>query len=649
MNVLVVSHYSLPHVGGIEVLLDQLGRVLVRQGHRVTVVSSRDGAAAEEERDGVRVLRVAAWNGLERRWHVPYPIFAPSLVSVVGRAVRAADVVHAHGVLYLGSLCALFWAWWWNKPLVLTEHVGFVPYRNAWLNRLQRLGLAITARLFLRRADAVITYNTAVHDWLRGLTPHPERLHFVRNGVDVERFRPAAADERRAARQRLGIDCARPLALFVGRFVEKKGLDELLRAVDGSFELLLCGRGELPFTPAAPVHILRDIEHEHMPEVYRAADVFVLPSRGEGFPVAMAEAMASGLPVVAARDPTYDTYVSDVEMVQTSGDAASVRAALLPLLADDGDRVRRAAAARACAERNFSLAAWTTNHLSIYGDVQSYRRLRAALAPLSYDLATRIKLPVLRQLLGESPPRPRADIGPGSGYGAHAVFSSGPIIAIDISGVNLSALQTRARTAGCPYRFLGVQADLSALPLRDGALGTILCTEVLEHLADDHRAAAELSRVLAPGGRLVAEVPHIARGYASYLERLGVTTVHDVPGPEFHHRPGYTADGLAELFRPHGLRITRQSSFVGWVGLLLMDSVALVHLLYERLRFGRAAWTWADVRQLTDSPVFRVYRWLFPVLYAVSGLDALVSRGVGFVLAMRLEKPPQNNGHGPSG
>jgi len=355
----------------------------------------------------------------------------------------------------------------------------------------------------------------------------------------------------------------------------------------------------------------------------------------------MAEAMASGLPVVAARDPTYDSYVSDVEMVQTAGDAASVRAALLPLLADDADRAHRAAAARARAVRNFSLAAWTTSHLSIYGDVQSYRRLRAALAPLSYDLATRIKLPVLRQLLGESPPRPRADIGPGSGYGAHAVFSPGPIIAIDISGVNLSALQTRAREAGCPDRFLGVQADLSALPLRDGALGTILCTEVLEHLADDQRAAAELSRVLAPGGRLVAEVPHIARGYASYLERLGVTTVHDVPGPEFHHRRGYTADGLAELFQP-GLRVTCQRTFLGWIGLLLMDSVALIHLLYERIRFGRAAWTWADVHQLTGSPVFRIYRWVFPILYALSRLDAVFSRGVGFILGMRLEKPPRH-------
>ena len=52
MNILLVSHYTLPHVGGIEVLLDQFGRALVQQGHEVTVISSRTGAAAAEQRGG---------------------------------------------------------------------------------------------------------------------------------------------------------------------------------------------------------------------------------------------------------------------------------------------------------------------------------------------------------------------------------------------------------------------------------------------------------------------------------------------------------------------------------------------------------------------------------------------------------------------
>lgn len=638
MHILLVSHYTLPHSGGIEVLVEQMGRTLVRQGHTVTVVSSRTGAAAEEERAGVRIIRVAAWNFLERFLHVPYPLFAPTLLPILRRAVSGADVVHVHGFLYLGSWCALLWAWWLNKPIVVTEHVGWVPYRNPFLNWIQRLALALTARLFLRRADAVITYNSAVRDWLTRLTPYPERMHFVRNGIDTEQFHPPSAQERAGARHQLGLPADRPIALFVGRFVEKKGLDVLLGMRNGGFDLLLCGRGELPTDMASSVHVLRDVEHDRMPQVYHAADVFVLPSRGEGFPVAIMEAMASGLPVVAAQDQTYDAYVSDREMLQTVGDANSLSAALTSLLANDADRRRRAQAARERAVRDLSLAASVVRHLDIYEQARGFRRLATALAPLSYDLPTRLKVPVLRDLVGQDPPLPRAEVGPGSGFGAHHVFGPGTIIAIDISRGNLQALKQRASDAGNPGRFAPVQADLAALPFRNGTLGTILCTEVLEHLADDCGAAAQLERVLAPRGRLVVEVPNITRGYASYLELLGVQTVHDVPGPEFHHRRGYTPETLAGLFEPLGMRVTQDRTFLGRLGLLLMDSVAAVHLVYERLRFGRSAWTWSDVYQLTDSPIFRLYRLLFPLLRTLARLDAVFSRKTGFILGVRLEK-----------
>jgi glycosyltransferase involved in cell wall biosynthesis len=246
MKVLLVSHYTLPHIGGIEVLVDQHSQHLAQRGHDVTVLSSRVDAPAEERRGSVRVIRVTAWNVLERWLDVPYPLFAPSLITTLYRAVRAAEVTHVHGLLYLSSLCALWWAWWLDKPLVLTEHVGFVPYRNGLLNLLQRVALALAARLFLRRADAVVTYNSTVHRWLAALTPYRERLHVVRNGIDVEAFRPPSAVEREAARTRLGLDPVRPLALFVGRFVEKKGVDTVLAAADGTFDLLLCGSGTIP-------------------------------------------------------------------------------------------------------------------------------------------------------------------------------------------------------------------------------------------------------------------------------------------------------------------------------------------------------------------------------------------------------------------
>ncbi len=102
MHVLIVSHYLPPHVGGIEVLVSELAARLRGAGHRVTLLSSAIGAKGTE--DSIDTHRVPAWNILEDNLHVPFPIFAPSILPTMRQAVRSADVVHAHGVLYLSSL-----------------------------------------------------------------------------------------------------------------------------------------------------------------------------------------------------------------------------------------------------------------------------------------------------------------------------------------------------------------------------------------------------------------------------------------------------------------------------------------------------------------------------------------------------------------
>jgi phosphatidylinositol alpha-1,6-mannosyltransferase len=639
MHILIVSHYTLPHVGGIEVCVDQLSRALARDGHEVTVVSSRAGASPVEWRDGVRILRVAAWNGLERSLHVPFPIFAPSLLTSLWRATRRADVVHVHGVLCMSSLCALFCAWWMGKPLVVTEHVGFVPYKSQLLNTIERIALAIAAPLFLRRADAMIALNDRVRDWLARSSPYPERLHILPNGIDTARFRPASAEERKQARLELELASDRRLVVFVGRFVQKKGLDCLLQIPDGTFDVLMCGSGEFPAAPRpAGVHVVRNLPHESMPDVYRAGDVLVLPSCGEGFPLSVMEAMACGLPVVAARDTVYDRYVSEGEMVQTEPNPASMRAAVRWLLEDGNEHMRRSRAARARALSSFGLTASVAGHLRLYERARVYRRLSNELSLLGTDLATRLKVPVLRSLLTGSEDAPCVDIGPGSGYTAHHVFPPGPIVVLDLSHDNLRALCTAAAEAGCPERFLPVQADLTALPFRHGSLGNVLCAEVLEHIENDQQAAAELIRTLAPNGALIVEVPNASRGYASYLERLGVRTVHDVPGPEFHQRPGYTPESLAELFRPSGGRLGERRFLIGFVAQALIDAVAAAHLVYERLCLGRSSWTWSDVKAVARSPVFRIYRAVFPFLLLLARLEALFVKRTGFTLAARFEK-----------
>src|SRR5512141_2256986 len=104
-----ISHYALPHLGGIEVVIDQLARAMTARGHSVVHLaadSTRPGEHAEAE-PPYEVVRVPAWNPTEMRWGVPYPLFLlPQLRKALRAATAHADVVHAHGLLYQSSSAA---------------------------------------------------------------------------------------------------------------------------------------------------------------------------------------------------------------------------------------------------------------------------------------------------------------------------------------------------------------------------------------------------------------------------------------------------------------------------------------------------------------------------------------------------------------
>jgi len=124
----------------------------------------------------------------------------------------------------------------------------------------------------------------------------------VRNGVDLERFRPGDQGEARAA---LGLPAAGRIALGVGRLVTTKGFEVAARAVLAlpDTHLVLIGDGPERQRIAAiggeRVSMLGALGPDEVAEAFRAADVFVLPTHREGWPNVVTEALASGVPVVA--------------------------------------------------------------------------------------------------------------------------------------------------------------------------------------------------------------------------------------------------------------------------------------------------------------------------------------------------------------
>lgn len=364
-----VAHQVPPHLGGLETVVAAETRGLRDRGWEVTIVSSAGtvGPGTRVE-DGVRTVRVRAWNGFEERWGVPFPLFSPRLVLALGREVRRADVVHVHDVLYVSSWLAALWCVLLRTPYVVHRHVGFVHHSSPVVRLVQRLVLDSMGRLVLGRASAILPIDDHIGAGLRADVGRPERVVVLGNGVDTASFRPAADDERRRTRAAYRLPVERPLALFVGRFVPKKGFDVVVAAAGDDYDLVLVGGDRPPGVDDPRLHFLGGLPAEAMPAVYACADVMVVASVGE-CPLTVVEAMASGLPVLANDDPalrspwTSGPGVTFVDMA-AGGLAAALRTATADLPATR--------AAGAAAQQHVAAFSWET-HLDALEGV--YRRV----------------------------------------------------------------------------------------------------------------------------------------------------------------------------------------------------------------------------------------------------------------------------------
>ncbi len=303
LRVLLVTHYYPEHASGVEIIAGELARRLAERGARVCWAAS--GPSAGPDVAGVKRLPMRAWNWSERCWGIPYPLWSPASLARLVAAVRRCDLVHLHDCLYLGNVVAFLAARLLGKPVVVTQHIGWVPYRR-WLPRcLLRCANRLLGRLVLGRCSRCVFYGEQVRDYFTRFVPFRRPPAFIPTGVNHTLFRPPPPEERPQLRARLGLPCNEPVALFVGRFVEKKGLDcvRRLAASAPACRWALIGWGpEDPTRWGLPnVRCLGPRSHQELVPYYQAADLLVLPSVGEGLPLVVQEAMACGLPVLISR------------------------------------------------------------------------------------------------------------------------------------------------------------------------------------------------------------------------------------------------------------------------------------------------------------------------------------------------------------
>jgi glycosyltransferase involved in cell wall biosynthesis len=303
VKLLMVTHYFESHRSGIELIAGRLIRELVCLEQEVVWVASNATPPPFDDKLGSRSVALNAVNITERYLGIPFPIPSPGAIGQIRREVQCADAVLLQDCLYPMCIAAFLFALLSRKPVVIAQHVGIVPYNNP----------------VFRMIISGIPFRS---------TP---KLMFT--GVDTEIFFPIKPEQKLELRARLGLASDRPIALFVGRFVEKKGLHILSRMVRLRPDIAWVFAGWGHLNPRdwnlQNVMVFSDLGGPSIAPLYQASDVFVLPSKGEGFPLVIQEALACGLPVVcsaetAGADAAVSAFLSAVPLDERNPDATAL-------------------------------------------------------------------------------------------------------------------------------------------------------------------------------------------------------------------------------------------------------------------------------------------------------------------------------------
>jgi glycosyltransferase involved in cell wall biosynthesis len=344
-------------IGGQERLVVQLSHELARRGHEPAIVSLSPGGEVRAEARGIPV------------YDTPRPDHAdPSLVTRLAALLHhlRADVVHTHNPSPMIH----------GIPAALLSGVERRVHTKHGKNVYGRRGLWV-ARAVVRTLDALVAVSPeTAHVALLKERVAESRLHVVPNGIPLAGL---GRDEDARARIRAELGIARDAFVVgsVGRLAVEKEYPSLVRAIapmlSPRMHLVLVGDGEA--RPAVEASIPRDRAafvtltglRRDVPALLAAFDLFVLSSRTEGLPLAVPEAMASALPVVATAVGGLPSVVKrDCGVLVPFGDQTALGRAIDEMARDPSRTRAMGEAARRHAFASFSIERMADDYERIY-------------------------------------------------------------------------------------------------------------------------------------------------------------------------------------------------------------------------------------------------------------------------------------------
>jgi 1,2-diacylglycerol 3-alpha-glucosyltransferase len=314
LRIMMLSHGYPPTLSGVTLVVQKISRALVRQGHQVLVITASErGEAYQSEDEGVQLERLRSiknpfWG------EGPLPWASKDTLEALVRSFRP-DVIHTHENVIL------------SVQLLRSQRMPGVPLISScyflprFITHYLRLGSmferAIKASIWryiisnLNRYDQVIfSTRTQQEDFIQHGLRVPSSV--ISNGVNTRRYYPANGNSQEIE-ERYNLP-PHPRILFVGRLMKDKKIDLLIQAMaqlrnEHEAHLLIVGRGDEKENLANQarelglednVHLLGYVPEVDLPALYRSADLFAIASICEVQSIPALQAVATGLPIVAA-------------------------------------------------------------------------------------------------------------------------------------------------------------------------------------------------------------------------------------------------------------------------------------------------------------------------------------------------------------
>jgi glycosyltransferase involved in cell wall biosynthesis len=375
-------------IGGAQEVVRTLAENLGKVGCQPIVVTFKDGPMrADLERLGipVEILPARQYGVTALPQYVKYMLRTRRALLELVRKYKV-DVIQTHLLrsldflvlsLRLDSNVRVFWTFHNARFDLREEHLA----RQKWLFKPKRWGHHAMYQLGARWVNKLIAVSEDVKTSILNTLPGiPEkRIVSISNSVDVNRYGDRSA--RTAVRRELGLDDHHKIMLVVATLKEQKGHYFLLNALHEivkqfpDLKVLFAGDGELRTTlqtHALKLHLENNVHflgnRNDIPKLLAASDYFILPSLWEGLPMALIEAMASGLPIIATRvSGTNQVMVhGETGLLVPPGDAKELERAILELLSNPYTAFRMGKAARRRVEVYFGAQKQAQEHLALF-------------------------------------------------------------------------------------------------------------------------------------------------------------------------------------------------------------------------------------------------------------------------------------------